>query len=172
MPKPAELSSNSAILSSGGKRGQDSFCRNDPKNVSQTRAKRVLTPYFFRKTIAPACATPGLAVTTEAAVLRTAEDEGKPVYVLRKNTMAQIEQFIRGISRKQGQGSVSDEHMSQAMRDAEDAVARIDQGEGHVELDPQGAYVRRLQHEIADRYGFSSSSMGRDPRRRVVIYRR
>ena len=104
--------------------------------------------------------------------LRTAEDEGKPVYVLRKNTMAQIEQFIHAISRKQGQGSVSDEHMSQAMRDAEDAVSRIDQGEGHVELDPQGAYVRRVQHEIADRYGFSSSSMGREPRRHVVIYRR
>ena len=104
--------------------------------------------------------------------LRTAEDEGKPVYVLRKNTMAQIEQFIQGISRKQGQGSVSDEHMTIAMREAEDAAARIDQGEGHVELDPQGAYVRRVQHEIADRYGFSSSSMGRDPRRRVVIYRR
>ena len=105
--------------------------------------------------------------------LRTAEDEGKPVYVLRKNTMAQIEHFIQGISKKQGQGPVSDEHMSQAMRDAEDAASRIDQGEeGHVELDPQGAYVRRLQHEIADRYGFSSSSMGREPRRRVVIYRR
>ena len=104
--------------------------------------------------------------------LRTAEDEGKPVYVLRKNTMAQIEQFIHTISRKQGQGSVSDERMSQAMRDAEDAVSRIDRGEGHVELDPQGAYVRRVQHEIADRYGFSSSSMGREPRRHVVIYRR
>ena len=86
--------------------------------------------------------------------------------------MAQIEQFIQAISRKQGQGPVSDEHMTLAMREAEDAVARIDQGEGHVELDPQGAYVRRLQHEIADRYGFSSSSMGREPRRHVVIYRR
>ncbi len=104
--------------------------------------------------------------------LRTAEDAGKPVYVLRKNTVAQIEQFIQAISRKQGQGPVSDERMNQAVREAEDAVERIHQGEGHVELTPQGSYVRRLQHEIADRFGFSSSSMGREPGRHVVIYRR
>jgi hypothetical protein len=38
-----------------------------------------------------------------------------------------------------------------------------------VELSPQRAYIRRLQHEIAQRYNLSSRSLGREPERRVRI---
>jgi predicted RNA-binding protein Jag len=51
-------------------------------------------------------------------------------------------------------------------------VNRVDEGEDQVGLNPQGSYVRRLQHKIADKYGMSSTSAGREPERRVVIYRR
>ncbi len=44
-------------------------------------------------------------------------------------------------------------------------------GESTVDLSPQGAYVRHLQHQIVERYGLSSSSTGRDPQRRLMIYR-
>ena len=40
-----------------------------------------------------------------------------------------------------------------------------------VELSPQSAYVRRMQHLLAERYNLSSASTGRAPRRRVIIYR-
>ena len=103
--------------------------------------------------------------------LRTAEDEGKPVYVLRKNTLPQIEQFIRAISRNQ-QRTHSGPQVELAIREAEEAVARVDRGEPHVDLNPQGAYVRHLQHQIAENYGLASSSAGREPGRRVVIYPR
>ncbi|NQT05085.1 MAG: hypothetical protein HQ577_03650, partial [Dehalococcoidia bacterium] len=43
--------------------------------------------------------------------------------------------------------------------------------EGEVELSPQSAYIRRLQHLIAERNEMSSSSAGRDPNRRVRIYK-
>ncbi len=109
--------------------------------------------------------------------LREAEDEGKPVYVLRKNTGQQIEQFIRSIARRAGvsawgqDNSHSDPAAAEAIREAEDAAARVGRGEGKVELSPQSAYIRHLQHEVAERYGLASTSLGREPQRHVVIYR-
>ena len=103
--------------------------------------------------------------------LRSAEAQGKPVYVLRKNTLAQIEQFVRAISRKSGSRQPPDE-VAAAVQEAEDATARVGRGEPHVELNPQGAYVRHLQHEIAEKLGLRSASTGRETDRHVVIYRR
>ena len=40
-----------------------------------------------------------------------------------------------------------------------------------VELTPQNAYIRRLQHQMAQRYNLTSRSRGREPYRRVRIYR-
>jgi predicted RNA-binding protein Jag len=40
-----------------------------------------------------------------------------------------------------------------------------------VELSPQSSYIRRLQHLIAQRNDLASHSFGRDPNRRVRIYK-
>ena len=104
--------------------------------------------------------------------LKTAEQRGKPVYVLRKNTLPQIEQFVKAIARKQAEDGRAEEKYSAAIEEAETAITRIDEGEEQVDLNPQGSYVRHLQHKIADKYGMSSSSAGREPERRVVFYRR
>jgi len=40
-----------------------------------------------------------------------------------------------------------------------------------VELSPQSAYIRRLQHLIAERNNLLSKSSGKDPNRRVRIYK-
>ena len=104
--------------------------------------------------------------------LREAEDGGKPVYVLRKNTAPQIHQFFRAISRSRS-GRHSEEDVDMAVKEAEEAAAQIGRGEDHrVDLHPQGAYTRRLQHQIAEEHGLTSSSAGREPSRRVVMYRR
>ena len=105
---------------------------------------------------------------TEA--LRQAEEQGKMVYVLRKNTAPQIAQFIRGMSRGRS-NKPSEEAVAEAVSEAEEAVGRVDQGHPKVGLSPQGAYIRHLQHQIAEEYGLASSSSGREPDRRVVIYR-
>ena len=103
--------------------------------------------------------------------LRQAEENGKPVYVLRKNTAPQIQQFIRAMSRSQTNVH-SMESIAEAVTEAEEAAARVDQGDQQAELSAQGAYVRHLQHQIAENYGLSSTSSGREPGRHVVIYRR
>ena len=106
---------------------------------------------------------------TEA--LRMAEKKGKPVYVLRRNTAPQIEQFIRAVSHRRGDGR-SEEVVALAIREAKEAAARVDRGESNVELNPQGSFIRQLQHQIAENYGLASSSTGRESNRHVTFYRR
>ncbi len=38
-----------------------------------------------------------------------------------------------------------------------------------IELSPQSSYIRRLQHQLAQRYNLSSRSIGQEPYRRVTI---
>jgi len=58
-----------------------------------------------------------------------------------------------------------------AMLEAEEAIGAVIDGSSPVSLTPQDSYVRRLQHELADRYNLSSRSRGKEPFRRVEIYR-
>ncbi len=102
--------------------------------------------------------------------LLEAEKQSKPVYVLRKNTMAQIQQFFKSVSRNTGNGRAQGE-VARASSEAKEAVERIEQGSGEAELSPQGSYIRRLQHQIAEEHGLNSASSGQEPRRHVTIYR-
>ncbi len=54
-----------------------------------------------------------------------------------------------------------------ALQEAEDALKKVLQNHEAVELTPQNAYIRRLQHELAAKYNIRSYSIGHDPRRRV-----
>ena len=103
--------------------------------------------------------------------LQAAEQKGKPVYVLRRNTTGQIEQFVKAVTRDKRHGR-HDQALDDAMREAEDAVNRVHGGERQVELSPRGAYTRHVQHEIAEQNGLTSHSVGKDPARSVLIYHR
>jgi len=98
--------------------------------------------------------------------LRRAEQRGIPIYVLRNNTASQMERQLLAM-----RGSDMEvDPLTAALREAEDAVASISHGgASSVELSPQNAYIRRLQHEVAERYGLTSTSRGREPFRRVVV---
>ncbi len=56
-----------------------------------------------------------------------------------------------------------------AMTEAEEAIHAVMNNDRPVELMPQRAYIRRLQHELAQRFNLSSQSRGREPQRRVRI---
>ena len=51
--------------------------------------------------------------------LQLAEQRGKPVYVLRKNTLAQIQQFVQALTRKQSQDAQMQLEHSDAIDEAE-----------------------------------------------------
>ena len=104
--------------------------------------------------------------------LQLAEKRGKPVYVLRKNTLAQIQQFVQALMRKQSQDAHMKLEHSDAIDEAERAASRLHEGEMQIKLSPQAAYIRHLQHKVANERGVYSSSEGREPKRHVVMYRR
>jgi stage III sporulation protein SpoIIIAA len=101
--------------------------------------------------------------------IRDAESANIPVYVLRGNTPQQIRQFLSNVYAVV-EGEKSSEFQS-AIVEAEQAVEQVKEGDGEVELSPQGAYIRRLQHLIAQRSDLNSHSTGRDPHRRVRIFK-
>jgi stage III sporulation protein SpoIIIAA len=98
--------------------------------------------------------------------LRDAEARGVPVHVIKSNTIAQMENFLRSHFNAAEPGT-DDEA---ALREVEDAIDEVlDQGKV-VELAPQGSYLRRLQHQLVERSGLVSESRGEDPYRRVIIF--
>lgn len=114
--------------------------------------------------------------------LRQAEEQGVPVYVLRNNTIVQMERQLAHVfnlrefdpdeqlapSRRTDDRSVIEE----AMLEAEEAIAQVMNGERTmVELTPRSSYIRKLQHQMADRYNLRSESRGEDSNRRVKIFR-
>ena len=107
----------------------------------------------------------------KTSALLTAEQKGKPVYVLRRNTTPQIEQFVRAITRRNNIPQRT-RALDTAVQEAEEAARRIERGEHRVDLNQQRAFIRHLQHEVAEKFGLASSSTGEEPSRHVVFYQR
>jgi stage III sporulation protein SpoIIIAA len=116
--------------------------------------------------------------------LKQAEEHGVPVYVLRNNTITQMERQLAQVFNMR-EAEADDDHaeggarrsngsevIEDAMVELEAAIGQLMNGERNaVELTPRSSYIRRLQHQMADRYNLRSESRGDDPNRRVKIYR-
>ena len=101
--------------------------------------------------------------------IRDAEAANLPIYVLKSNTPPQIRHLLNTIYPTESTDKVGS--LKLALSEAEEAVSQVKSGQEAVELSPQSAYIRRLQHLIAERNNLSSQSTGKDPDRRVRIYK-
>jgi hypothetical protein len=100
----------------------------------------------------------------KTTTLREAEERGLPIYVLKSNTIVQMEASLTSIF------SLEVDPREAALREAEEAIGLVIRGAEPVELTPQNAYIRRLQHQMAERANLVSRSRGREPYRRVRLY--
>jgi stage III sporulation protein SpoIIIAA len=97
-----------------------------------------------------------------------AEERNLPIYVLRSNTVVQLENFLADLfDVPVDPGDMLDA----AMREAQEAIRRIRGGTSSVDLSPQPSAVRRQQHQAARSANLISHSYGRDPNRHVRILR-
>jgi hypothetical protein len=98
--------------------------------------------------------------------LRNAESQGVPIYIARSNSATQIASALASVLElRRGPED-------RALEEARDAIEQVTNGVSReIELSPQNAYVRRLQHELVERSNLSSRSTGHEPFRRVQIYR-
>jgi stage III sporulation protein SpoIIIAA len=101
--------------------------------------------------------------------VKDAESANLPIYVLRSNTPSQVRQLLDNIYPSVSPGKA--DRLKFALGEAEEAVGQVKEGRGVVELSPQNAYIRRLQHLVAEKASLSSKSLGKDPHRRVTIYK-
>ncbi|HET7029102.1 MAG TPA: R3H domain-containing nucleic acid-binding protein [Candidatus Limnocylindrales bacterium] len=97
-------------------------------------------------------------------MLREAEERALPIYVLKSNTIPQMQSSLTSIF------SLEIDPREAAMRETEEAIGLVLHGSEPVELSPQNAYIRRLQHQMAERANLVSRSRGREPYRRVRLY--
>ncbi len=99
-----------------------------------------------------------------------AEQRSLPIYVLRANTVNQLEQSLAEIFNviQQPVDQLEWEIVSAQTASAIQAVLN---GQRWVDLPPAPAPVRRMQHELARQAQLTSHSYGKDPNRRVRIFR-
>lgn len=121
------------------------------KDVSGADAVMTLRNYYRRK----------------PSPIREAEARGLPVYVLKSNSVLNMQQSLANIMDL----DLPPDEVTEAMTEAEDAIETVLSGRSPVELSPQNAYVRRLQHQLAERYSINSRSRGKEPHRRVQFFR-
>jgi stage III sporulation protein SpoIIIAA len=99
-----------------------------------------------------------------------AENRALPIYVLRANTIKQMERFLMDLfdMPAAGESGVSEDQIIARTRAA---INEVLNGERWVELPPASSYLRRLQHEMARSAELISHSYGKEPYRRVRIFR-
>ena len=97
------------------------------------------------------------------SALRDAESNGIPIYVLKTNTMLQMENLLASLFDLEADPSEA------ALRETAEAIGLVQASGRPQELDPQNAYIRRLQHQMAERNNIMSRSRGTEPNRRVEL---
>jgi stage III sporulation protein SpoIIIAA len=101
-------------------------------------------------------------------VIHDAENENIPIFVLRSNTITQMQSCIADLF------SLTDsdrEPIETALRETDVAIQRVLSGERSIDLLPQNALVRRRQHERAREANLVTHSYGKEPMRHVRIFR-
>jgi stage III sporulation protein SpoIIIAA len=139
------------------------------RNRMEKAAQRMHTPAHLVKRVAEA----DLMITTKefyrqrTKVIQEAEQRDLPIYVLRNDTVGQMQSCLSDIFDVKSQ---EPKPLEQALTEAEEAIQQVLNGEPEVMLSPQNAYVRRRQHELARAADLVSASRGKEPNRRVRIY--
>ncbi len=116
--------------------------------------------------------------------LQQAEQDRKLIIILKNNTVAQMQHALARIfdipmtdtsvddEDESAEGKKPDDPTMRAMLETEDAIHQVlNHDLTTAELAPANAYIRRLQHQMATRYNLLSRSRGKEPNRRVKIFR-
>lgn len=100
----------------------------------------------------------------KSPLIREAEARGIPIYVLKSNTIVQMQAILTSLY------VLDSDPQDVAMRELEEAIGLVRTESRPVELSPQNAYLRKLQHRAAESANVVSRSRGREPFRRVRLY--
>lgn len=102
-----------------------------------------------------------------------AEERGIPIYVLRSNSIVQIEQVLAEIFNLHsfGEQALRSLNMDAIQQQTQAAIEAVRNGQRWVDLPPAAPSVRRMQHDLARKFDLVSHSYGKEPSRHVRIFR-
>jgi hypothetical protein len=103
-------------------------------------------------------------------LIADAEARRMPIYVLRANTSGQMENFLTDLFSLEAGPSQGPE-LDVALQETQQAISAVLNGAHSVDLSPSSSYIRRLQHQLARQANLVSHSYGKEPNRRVRIFR-
>lgn len=148
-----------------------------PYGVARNRlmqgAKRLGVPALVVRTIEEANALITLRsyYRDHQATIIEAEQRGMPIYVLRANTVSQIEQFLTDLFNLPGEYNLPTGGGDEVRDETRAAISAVLNGERYVDMPPADPTIRRIQHEMARAAELVSHSYGKEPRRHVRIFR-
>jgi len=99
-------------------------------------------------------------------ILKVAKEHDLPVHVIKNKTPSQINRFLRGYFKIVD----GDSHEDLASDEVEKAIKQAEYTGKPVDLAPQNSYIRRLQHQLIERYGLKAQSFGSEPNRKIRIF--
>ena len=99
--------------------------------------------------------------------LADAESASTPIYVLRSNSVLAIENSLANIF--DIEVDMDMDPLALALQETEQAINKVIATSQPVELQPQSAYIRRLQHQMIEKANLISKSRGKEPHRRVRV---
>jgi len=111
-----------------------------------------------------------LAIRSKAVqgskILKIAREHNLPVHVIKNKTHPQINRFLKGYFR------IFDTDIleNSASEEVEKAAVSVKSTGKPVDLAPQNSYIRRLQHQLIERYGLKAQSFGSEPNRKIRIF--
>jgi len=101
-------------------------------------------------------------------LINDAEQHNVSVYVLRANTVSQMERFlIEALGLEVAQPS---DPFELAIAETERAISLVQSGQSSMDLRPMGAAIRRYQHEMVRQANLVSHSYGKEPYRHVRVF--
>ena len=142
-----------------------------PYGVSKDRLMRAINDLQVSATIARTPKDADIVLTLKAhekrqpRTVQDLEDQGLEVAIIRSNTVSQMKAFLMQTFGLQDQQNEEE----QALSEVNEAVDRVMSFGKPVELAPQSAHIRRLQHLMIEQHGLGSESRGEVPWRRVVV---
>lgn len=141
------------------------------RNRLEQAARRLSVPLLLTDDLgdAEAIVTLKTHYRRRPRLISDGEKRGLSIYVLRANTVTQMENFLIDLFRLNGRRD--GDSFGEALLEAEHAISRIRAGEDYIDLKPQASQVRKRQHQLARRAHLQSASVGDEPRRYVTIYR-
>jgi stage III sporulation protein SpoIIIAA len=141
------------------------------RNRLEQAAKRLRLPAIVTDDLddAQALVTLKTYYRRHQKIVGDAEERGLPIYVLRANTVNQMENFLSDLFNLAEPNTGEDP--DQDLNETQQAITAVLNGTASIDLPPASAYIRRLQHEMARKANLISHSYGKEPRRRVRIFR-